>query len=185
LISKRRASRRSEERASRRSIVRASQRSIERASQRSMERASRMPRATVFLLAATLSGCSSASVIDSEPRGATVIVDGVRGVTPFTTRLPITTFGRYRYRAEKRGYLPAEGELPREGNSVAIALSILFPPALLWSVHRAADHVTIRLSPEVPFPAGFAHEEPWRPDLPPLPPGMTGSTRPASSPEDR
>lgn len=126
---------------------------------------------------ASSAGCSTASVIDSDPRGATVIVDGVRGTTPFTARLPITTFGRYPIRVEMDGYHPYEGDLDREWNASATLLSLAFPPALLWSVNHAAGMTTIRLNPIKRFPDDFARTEPWKPDLPPPPPGMTDIPR--------
>ncbi|HKE01408.1 MAG TPA: PEGA domain-containing protein, partial [Planctomycetota bacterium] len=90
-----------------------------------------MSRAAIFALAApiALAACSTGVVIDSEPHGARVLVDGeVVGITPFTARLPITTFGTYSFVAELPGYRTAEGELPQETNPEAIALSIFFPP---------------------------------------------------------
>src|SRR5258707_15159298 len=86
--------------------------------------------AALPLLACTLAGCSTATVIDSDPRGATVIVDGVRGTTPFTARLPVTTFGTYPIRVEMPGYEPYEGVIDRQWYRTATPLSVAFPPAI-------------------------------------------------------
>jgi hypothetical protein len=146
-----------------------------------------LPRAVAALVLTGAAGCSTAVLVDSDPRGALVVVDGVRGVTPFTARLPVTTFGTYAIRADKEGYETFEGELDRDANSTGIALSCLFPPAFLWSMYRAPDAVRIQLVSKTPFPEAMTHLEPALPELPPLSAGMTrpvkARIRPASAPE--
>lgn len=129
------------------------------------------------LMAISSAGCRTEALIDSEPRGARVTVNGVEGVTPFTASLPITTFDQYHFTIEKEGYKSERGTLARQPNTGAILLSVFFPPALLGDVYRASSYTFIQLTPERRFPDDFAHVEPWRADLPPLPPGMTGPVR--------
>lgn len=119
-------------------------------------------------------GCRTELLIDSNPRGATVEVNGQRGVTPFTTKLPLTTFEHYYYSVEMEGYESTRGEIERETDLGAVLLSVAFPPALLFDVYRASSYTLIQLKPAKDFPGAFAHNEPWRPDLPPLPAGMMG-----------
>lgn len=138
--------------------------------------------ALALVLLVGASGCRTTTVINSEPQGARVLVDGVEGFTPFSVGLPITTFGSYPVRIEADGYEAYEGELPTEANVWAIVLGLCFPPAWLWDWNRAVSSTTIELRPLRRFPQDESYEEPFTPFLPPLPPTME-ETRPAPSPK--
>ncbi|MBI3817499.1 MAG: PEGA domain-containing protein [Planctomycetes bacterium] len=143
--------------------------------------------AAVAFCAAVPAACRTLALIDSNPRGAAVEINGVRGVTPFTAELPVTTFDHYNYKMELEGYESREGELAKTPNTGLILLSFAFPPALLQDVYRPATYTYVELRPLRNFPAGFSREEPWKSALPPLPIGMTqpvvererAATRPA------
>jgi hypothetical protein len=131
-------------------------------------------------------GCRVQSVINSEPQGARVVVDGYEGVTPFTASLAITTFGSYPMQVELEGYEPYEGEITTEPNVGIILLSFCFPPALLFDWNRPVALTMVELRPVKPFPETYSTEVPWTPVLPPLPHSMEDSpSRPASRPASR
>lgn len=128
-------------------------------------------------MAAGFAACRAGTVIDSDPRGADVVVRGVHGVTPFTVNLDLTTFDHYQFEMTKEGYETYRGEIAREANLPTIFFSIMFPPGFLWTTCRPAAYTFVKLTPVQPFPQSLVHEEPWRSDLPPLPPGMTQPAR--------
>lgn len=142
----------------------------------------RIPLAAALL---ALAACRVESVIDSEPRGAVVEVDGQRGVTPFTASLAVTTFGSYPIRAEYEGYELYESTVEKQADlNTILATTPIFPFWLLdWNV--PAPYVLVRMRPAKRFPRDSTREVPFEPILPPLPPGMDveagSATRPKSA----
>lgn len=77
-------------------------------------------RALALLLAIGAPGCVGTILIDSVPRGALVIVDGVpEGETPIEIEIIRNQFVRsYDLRLELPGYEPHEQDLTRESNLI-------------------------------------------------------------------
>ena len=86
------------------------------------------------LLVALSAACKRAVLIDSEPTGAVVRVNGQpRGTTHFRTQLEYTAFSSFEISLEKEGYRPATARLPMELDAGALicgATGCL--PLLLW-----------------------------------------------------
>lgn len=88
-------------------------------------------------------GCGRSVLIDSEPTGAVVRVNGVaRGTTPFRTKLEYTAFTNFEVLLEKEGYRTATARLPMELNPGALICGVMCLPALLW-VQQPASTVFV------------------------------------------
>lgn len=105
-------------------------------------------------LVALAAGCKRTVLIDSEPTGALVRVNGQpRGTTPFRTTLEYTTFSNFEILLEKEGYRPATARLPMELNPGALicgATGCL--PLLLWVQQPANTVFVLERAPEVAPP---------------------------------
>ena len=146
---------------------------MNRLANRSASRATRAALAAAAALIGALGGaCHTEALIETNPPGATVEVDGVRGVTPFTASLGVTTFGNYPIRAEMDGFEKYDGEVAKDPDVNSILGSVVCPPLWLVLWNRATPGTVIELKAIKPFPSAYAHEEPTQPFLPPLPPGM-------------
>ena len=108
------------------------------------------------LLPAFVAGCARTVLIDSEPPGAVVRVNGQpRGTTPLRTKLPYTAFSTFEVTLEKEGYRPATSRLPMELNPASLVCGVACPPVLLW-VQEPANTVFVlerEYAPPVPEPA--------------------------------
>jgi PEGA domain-containing protein len=131
-----------------------------------------VPALSALAAVAMLGACRTESIITTDPPGATVEIDGQRGVTPFTVSLAVTTFGSYPMRIEKTGFVTYEGEVSKEANANSIVGGVFCPPLWLGIWNRAKPMTSITLQAIEPFPEAFTREQPSEPILPPLPPGM-------------
>lgn len=95
-------------------------------------------------IGALATGCKRSVLIDSEPTGAILRVNGVaRGTTPYRTDLQYNAFSNFEITLEKEGYRPATVRLPMEMNPGALicgATGCL--PLLLW-VQQPANTVFV------------------------------------------
>lgn len=84
------------------------------------------------MLATLAMGCHRSVLIDSEPTGAKVRVNGIpRGTTPFRTNLEYTAFTNFEVMLEKEGYRPATARLPMEFSAGALICGVVCWPFLL------------------------------------------------------
>lgn len=86
----------------------------------------------LVLLGALAVSCNRQVMIDSDPSGAVVRVNGqVRGTTPFRTNIEYTAFSRYEIVLEKEGYRTATTRLPMELDPGALICGTMCWPMLL------------------------------------------------------
>lgn len=93
-----------------------------------------MKRAAALAIAAALllGACSRQVLIDSEPRGALVRVNGqIRGTTPFRTSIDYTAFSKYEIVLEREGYRTATAKLPMELDAGSLICGTICWPFLL------------------------------------------------------
>ena len=91
----------------------------------------RSSRALALLLAATLTGCASSTLIRSTPSGATVYIAGKQvGTTPLRHTDSRRSFEGVHLRLEKEGYEPVETFIRRDGtiNIHTLFLAVFIAP---------------------------------------------------------
>jgi hypothetical protein len=109
-----------------------------------------------------LGACSRQILIDSEPRGALVRLNGqVRGTTPFRTSVDYTAFSRYEIVLEREGYRTATAKLPMELDAGSLICGTVCWPFLLV-VQRPSHTVFVLepLRPDDPPPENLVAPEP-------------------------
>ena len=95
------------------------------------------------LVASFAASCHRSVLIDSEPTGALVRVNGLpRGTTPFRANLEYTAFTNFEVVLEKEGYRTATARLPMEMNPGALICGVMCLPVLLW-VQQPASTVFV------------------------------------------
>lgn len=111
-------------------------------------------RIALFAVAAIfLASCHRSVLIDSEPTGALVRVNGVpRGTTPIRTNLEYTAFTNFEVTLEKEGYRPATARLPMELNPGALICGVMCLPVLLWVQQPASTVFVLERASETPMP---------------------------------
>lgn len=88
--------------------------------------------AALLALSAFAASCTRHVLIDSEPSGAVVRMNGqVLGTTPFRAPLGYTAFSRYEIVLEKEGYRTATARLPMELDAGALICGTVCWPMLL------------------------------------------------------
>ncbi len=148
---------------------------------------------------ATVTGCVSTTLLQTQPTGARVIVNGVpMGTTPYTladTNV-VTTVTRLRF--EYPGYQPLDATIARdeEIDPVPLVVGIIVWPVLLWVLRYHPTHLFV-LEPAngapvpdawgtqqqpAPGPAGYPAPPPGYPPPAPEPPAGYPPPPPAYPP---
>ena len=96
-------------------------------------------------LAVGLSGCSATTSFQASPSDLSLLVnDSSHLDLTQSYTYPTTSFGQYRFRAERPGYEPMYGILPLKFNGGYLAADILFfAPALFYNLREVFPYYQI------------------------------------------
>ena len=89
------------------------------------------------------SGCSSLVTVNSDPKGASIRINGrYYGITPATFEIGSSTFGSYQLTLEKDGYQTAVVQMEKETYIGRTVVEVIFPflwPALFFNIRGPKD----------------------------------------------